>query len=65
MIFIIMYIVCLIQPFSLRSLNIQSTDTCTVTDLTQFGKRKQVTKVTFLVKEQNVSVIYTDVNGIS
>ena len=30
-----------------------------------FGKRKQVTKVTFLVKEQNVSVIYTDVNGIS
>ena len=28
-------------------------------------KRKQVTKVTFLVKEQNVSVIYTDVNGIS
>ena len=29
------------------------------------GKRKQVTKVTFLVKEQNVSVIYTDVNGIS
>ena len=30
-----------------------------------FGKRKQVTKVTFLVKEQNVSVIPTDVNGIS
>ena len=29
------------------------------------GKRKQVTKVTFLVKEQNVSVICTDVNGIS
>ena len=30
-----------------------------------FGKRKQVTKVTYLVKEQNVSVISTDVNGIS
>ena len=30
-----------------------------------FGKRKQVTKVTFLVKERNVSVISTDVNGIS
>ena len=29
------------------------------------AKGKQVTKVTFLVKEQNVSVIYTDVNGIS
>ena len=29
------------------------------------GKRKQVTKVKFLVKEQNVSVISTDVNGIS
>ena len=28
------------------------------------GKRKQVTKVTFLVKEQNKSVISTDVNGI-
>ena len=28
-------------------------------------KRKQVTKVTFPVKEQNVSVIYTDVNVIS
>ena len=33
--------------------------------LVYFGKRKQVTKVTFLVKEQNVSVISTDVNGIS
>ena len=33
--------------------------------LPYFGKRKQVTKVTFLVKEQNVSVICTDVNGIS
>ena len=33
--------------------------------LPYFGKRKQVTKVTFLVKEQNVSVIYTDINGIS
>ena len=33
--------------------------------LPYFGKRKQVTKVKFLVKEQNVSVIYTDVNGIS
>ena len=30
-----------------------------------FGKKKQVTKVTFLVKEQSVSVIFTDVNGIS
>ena len=29
------------------------------------GKRKQVKKVKFLVKEQNVSVISTDVNGIS
>ena len=33
--------------------------------LPYFGKRKQVTKVTFLVKEQNVCVICTDVNGIS
>ena len=33
--------------------------------LPYFGKRKQVTKVTFLVKEQNVSVISTDVNAIS
>ena len=33
--------------------------------LSYFGKRKQVTKVKFLVKEQNVSVISTDVNGIS
>ena len=33
--------------------------------LPYFGKRKQVTKVTFLVKEQNVSIITTDVNGIS
>ena len=30
------------------------------TILPYFGKRKQVTKVTFLVKEQNVSVISTD-----
>ena len=30
-----------------------------------FGKRKQVTKVKFLVKEQNVSVISIDVTGIS
>ena len=30
-----------------------------------FGKRKQVTKVTFLVKEQNVSVTPTEINGIS
>ena len=30
-----------------------------------FGKRKQVTKVAFPVKEQNVSVISTDVNEIS
>ena len=28
------------------------------------GKRKQVTKVTFLVKEQKISVISTDINGI-
>ena len=34
-------------------------------NLPYFGKRKQVTNVTFLVKEQNVSVISTDVNGIS
>ena len=33
--------------------------------LPYFGLRKQVTKVTFLVKEQNMSVISTDVNGIS
>ena len=33
--------------------------------LPYFGKRKQVTKVKFLVKEQNVFVISTDVNGIS
>ena len=32
--------------------------------LPYFGKRKQVTKVTFRVKEQNVSVISTDVNEI-
>ena len=35
------------------------------TTLPYSGKRKQVTKVTFLVKEQTVSVISTDVNGIS
>ena len=29
-----------------------------------FGEGKQVTKVTFPVKEQNVSVISTDGNGI-
>ena len=33
--------------------------------LPYFGKRKQVTTVKFLVKEQNVSVISTNVNGIS
>ena len=33
--------------------------------LPYFGKRKQVTKVAFLVKEQNESVISTDVNRIS
>ena len=36
-----------------------------ITILPYFGKRKQVTKVKFLVKDQNVSVISTDVNGIS
>ena len=35
------------------------------TILPYFSKRKQVTKVIFLVKEQNVSVISTDINGIS
>ena len=35
------------------------------TVLPYFGKRKQVTKLTFLVKEQNVSFTSTDVNGIS
>ena len=30
-----------------------------------FGKRKQVPKLKFLVKEQNVSVMSTDINGIS
>ena len=35
------------------------------TMLPYFGKRRQVTKMTFLVKEQYVSVIFTDVNGIS
>ena len=35
----------------------------TIRILPYFGKRKQVTKVTFLVKEQNVSVISTDVNA--
>ena len=45
---------------------------CTLSSLTKpytvlsyFGKRKQVTKVTFCVIEQNASVISTDVNGIS
>ena len=33
--------------------------------LPYFGKRKQVTKVKFLVKEKNVPVISTDINGIS
>ena len=32
--------------------------------LPYFGKRKQVTNVIFLVKEQNVSLISTDDNGI-
>ena len=40
-------------------------DLAIISSLPYFGKRKQVTKVTFLVKEQNVSVISTDVNGIS
>ena len=36
-----------------------------VTNLPYLGKRKQVTKVTFVVKEPNVSVKFcTDVNGI-
>ena len=34
-------------------------------DSDYFGKRKQVTKVTFLVKEQIVPVISTDVNGMN
>ena len=40
---------------------------CQLSDdmLPYFGKRKQVTKVKFLEKEQTVSVISTDVNGIS
>ena len=38
---------------------------CFTTTLPYFGKRKQVTKVTFLVKEQNFYVISTDINGIS
>ena len=33
--------------------------------LPYIGKRKQVTKVKFLVKDQNVSVISTDINRIS
>ena len=33
--------------------------------LPYFGKTKQVTEVAFLVKQQNVCVISTDVNGIS
>ena len=33
--------------------------------LPYFGKWKQVTKVKFLVKERNVSVFSTDINGIS
>ena len=36
-----------------------------ITILPYFGKRKQVTKVKFLEKEQIVSDISTDVNGIS
>ena len=31
--------------------------------LLYFGKRKQVTKIKFLLKKQNVSVISTDFNG--
>ena len=45
--------VCIIYPIPALSI------------LPYFGKRKQVTKVTFLVKEQNMSVISTDINGIS
>ena len=33
--------------------------------LPYLGKMKQLTKVTFHVKEQNVSVISTDIDGIS
>ena len=43
----------------LIELNAQSKGCST---LPYFGKREQLTKVTFLVKEQNVSVISTDVN---
>ena len=33
--------------------------------LPYFVKRKQVTEVTLPVKEQNVSVIYTDISDVS
>ena len=32
--------------------------------LPYFGKRMLVTTVTFLVKEQNVCIIFTDIDGI-
>ena len=48
--------------FIQKSFYITSTPGCI---LPYFGKRKQVTKVKFLVKEQNVSVISTAVNEIS
>ena len=38
---------------------------CATFIMPYFGKRKQVTKVTFCVQDQNVSVISTDINGIS
>ena len=45
-------------------INLSVIDFNPLTILPYFGKKKQVTKVIFLVKEQNVSAISTDVNGI-
>ena len=46
-------------------INLSMIDFNPLTTLPYFGKKTQVTKVIFLVKEQNVSAISTDVNGIS
>ena len=46
-------------------MNIRLSEVKMMTILPYFGKRKQVTKVKFLVEEPNMSVISTGVNGIS
>ena len=48
-----------------NTIQILNTGTNTQTILHYFGERKQVTELTFVVKELNVSVIYIAINAIS